>query len=60
MFEGTTRIYSTTLLFNTLLQGLFLIMNVTDFASYADDNIPYLTEQQVLLTKLYSQVLVIL
>ena len=52
MFGGTTRIYSTTLLFNILLQGLFLIMNVTYFASYADDNIPYLTEQQVLLTKL--------
>ena len=36
-----------TLLLNIFLCGLFLIMENTDIASYADDNTPYTTENSI-------------
>ena len=36
-----------TLLFNIFLCDLFLIMKETSFASYADDNMPYVTDENL-------------
>ena len=35
------------LLFNIFLCDIFFIMNETDFASYADDNMPYRTANTI-------------
>ena len=45
--RSTSRIYLGPLLFNIFLCDLFFIMNETEFASYADDNTPYTSGQNI-------------
>ena len=46
-FWGTSRINTWSPFFSFFLADLFFIVNITDIANYADDNMPYATANDI-------------